>query len=761
MSDFVAVDQLSVRYHGHEQWILGRISLTQLSGQVTAVVGPSGCGKSTLIRTVAGLIPHSIPSDYQGTVVVDGVEIADAEVVDIATRVAYVGQNPDAAIVTRTVHDEVCFPLQNLCLTPAEIETRALDALRTVGLEHRLWEDPWKLSGGLRQRLALAVALAMEPELLILDEPTSTIDTLGRDAFYSIIPPLVARGMGVLVIDHDLDPLLPIVDQVVALNREGEIIACGAAREVFFSHARELEAEGIWLPRAVRSSVALWQNQDLPSSETVACDRALTCNEAGITLPTLDDFCDPNTVTYYCKYEGAWQRLNSLDTPSGEASADLKDFRIPGRAPAISVRLGGGELVAVVGPNGSGKSSLLSGLAGILEFEATRAYIHGRKLNKRSRDVGYVFQNPEHQFVETSVEREIGVGGTAPEIVEQLLGQFGLLAHRTKHPLTLSGGQSRRLSVATMVSENKSMVVLDEPTYGQDWDNTRELMRFITQLRDSGKTVIMATHDLELAQTYASHIIALPFSHTADSKRAERPTGNLSWLGQFNPFALFLGVIAPIVALFFIESTSLNLAAMTIASLAILTSRAGVKRILGSVAAIWIIAAVMMWVVSNAVNPNMYEGVREIGESSTAGTFVGALLGLVLVAGIATNPEAIIRSMTATLHLPYRIGAAGTASLAFVSRFAIDFSLLRTARRLRGVGDSWGIAAPVNRWVTSIVPLIITAVQHGERVALSMDSRGFGAYARRTELEYDPWRMRDTIAVILLWSAAVLAWWMH
>ena len=182
-------------------------------------------------------------------------------------------------------------------------------------------------------------------------------------------------------------------------------------------------------------------------------------------------------------------------------------MEVPGRSPAVSMRLGGGELVALVGPNGAGKSSLLSALAGLVPLTATRARVHGRQVRRGRHLVGYVFQNPEHQFVATTVRKELEVGGTPAERVDQLLEQFHLTSHADQHPLTLSGGQARRLSVATMVGEDRDVIVLDEPTYGQDRANTVELMGFIGQLRAQGRTVIMATHDLELAaERFAHHL---------------------------------------------------------------------------------------------------------------------------------------------------------------------------------------------------------------------------------------------------------------
>ena len=286
----VSIEGLSVHYLGRENWVLDSANLTHLCGQVTAVIGPSGCGKTTLVRALCGLVPHCLPSEYAGSLRLAGTEVADATVQTLAQTVAYVGQSPDAAVVTRTVHDEVAFPLQNLCLPRNEITSRVEEALHGVGLLERIWDDPWTLSGGQRQRLALAVALAMRPQLLVLDEPTSTIDATGREEFYDLVSSLMASGTAVVVIDHDLDPVLPIVDQVLALDTAGGIIAVGTPREVFMGHRSELTDAGVWMPRALRDA-----DEDLPSGAAEP-EAALTCAEAGIRVPRLADLCTDGEV---------------------------------------------------------------------------------------------------------------------------------------------------------------------------------------------------------------------------------------------------------------------------------------------------------------------------------------------------------------------------------------------------------------------------------------------------------------------------------
>ena len=797
------IEGLSVHYLGRESWVLDSVSLTHLRGRVTAVIGPSGCGKTTLVRALCGLIPHCLPSEYSGSLSLDGTEVADATVQTLAETVAYVGQSPDAAVVTRTVHDDVAFPLQNLCLPRSEITSRVHEALRGAGLIERIWDDPWTLSGGQRQRLAVAVALAMHPRLLVLDEPTSTIDTTGREEFYDLISSLTASGTAVVVIDHDLDPVLPIVDQVLALDTVGGIIAVGTPRELFMGHRGELTDAGVWMPRALRDA-----EDGLPASSS-APEAPLTCAEAGVRVPRLADLCADVEVRYLEKQmqdsAESWQQVESIDTrdalagrtrPEPRTSVELVDLEVPGRSPSVSMRLGGGELVGLVGPNGAGKSSILSALAGLVRSTARKAVVGGRDVGKGRHLVGYVFQNPEHQFVATTVGAELAVGGTSQARVDQLLEQFHLTAHRDHHPLTLSGGQARRLSVATMVSEERDVVVLDEPTYGQDWDNTRELMDFIDQLRHQGRTVIMATHDLELALEYCTHIIALPGptsrtrtvpvsvqevaaaddveepaeasgSGAADSCTGlpepapvpPRPQPRRGLFTSLNPLTLFASVLPVMVMVFALRNHHLNLGVLLASSVLVIAARASLRRTMASVIAPWAVTALMIWILSSGSHHQETAArLYDLGDAVTGGTGIGALVALVLVSGVSTDPEALIRTLTTTFHMPYRLGAAGIASIAFITRFQDDFVLLRTARALRGVGDRWGPLAPVVRWIGSILPLMILAIQHAERVALSMDSRAFGAHRRRTEMTDEPWRARDWGVVVLTWALVAFTW---
>ena len=821
----VACESLSVHYIGGDAWVLDDVSFEQLAGRVTAVIGPSGCGKSTLVRACCGLVPHSIPSEYSGSVALRGQEVADAPADVLAGTVAYVGQNPDAAVVTRSVRSEVEFPLQNLCLGRDEITERADAALAAVGMAGLGGKDPWTLSGGQRQRLAIAVALAMRTPLLVLDEPTSTIDAEGSQRFYDLVADLARQGTAVIVIDHDLDPILPWVDQVLALDARGRGIALGTPREVFVRHRAALEAVGVWMPRALRADA-------VPAAEGAragdraaapcgggsprrgtpgeppasAAGAALTTAEAGIRVPTMEDMTSPGGVAYWRKTDGQWERTGALDAQDPVLA--LSGMRVPGRCPRVSARVGAGELVGVIGVNGAGKSSLLSALAGLGGFEADEALIGGRPLRRGRHIAGYVFQNPEHQFVSSTVSKELAVGGAPPARVEELLEQFHLAGHRDAHPLTLSGGQARRLSVATMAGAPHALVVLDEPTYGQDWANTQELMSFIDALRERGRCVLMATHDLELARRHCTAIIALPDPEQgADEVPAvpdrgvgagpsgqavpeapalgAAPSGGSTRPDQapapapgaaaphqrgrrqggafvpLNPLTMGLAALPLMVAIALGGTTRVNLVVMAAATLGVIASRPPARRLVATALAPWLTAALLLFTLRYfATAPYRSVELYYVASPASGATTVGAVLALVLLGGAAAPAEAQIRALTTTLRLPYRLAAAGTAAVSFLRRFSRDFALLRTARALRGVGSGWGPLAPAVRWTASVVPLMVISVSHAERVALSMDARAFGAHARRTEMVDERWRVRDwaVVALACLAAAVVLYW---
>ena len=502
---------VGVRHEGRADWTPRAVDLRIGPGEVVLLLGPSGSGKSTLALTANGLIPHALPAELRGRVRAGGVEAAAETVARLSEHVAMVFQDPDAQIVTGTVLDEVAFGPENLRLPVDEVLARTEGALRQVGLWERRGENPDRLSGGGRQRLAIACALAMRTPLLVLDEPTANLDPAGIEEVYAVLAELVAEGRhAILLVEHNLDAALGLVDRVVVIDGDGRLHADGTPREILVDRVDELLAMGVWLPVATLAGLRL--------------------REAGIALPEL-----PLTGA---ELTAALDAVPALPAPPSPPAGDPDPAPRPPAAVTVrgltvvrrrteilsdvDLRIDRGDFVAVVGTNGAGKSTLVRAIAGVVPPPRGAIDLAGvdparadaRTLSER---VGFVFQNPEHQFVTQSVGEELAYGLTARglgeaearERVEDVLARFALAGHRDVHPYLLSGGQKRRLSVGTALIGGAPLLVLDEPTFGQDRARAAELLGLLTRLNREGTTVVIVTHDMQLVADHASHVAVL------------------------------------------------------------------------------------------------------------------------------------------------------------------------------------------------------------------------------------------------------------
>ena len=552
------LDRVSVRYAGTGTWVPQGVTLDLPAGTMTLLLGPSGCGKSTVTLTLNGLVPHSVPSDYRGSVLVAGQEVADADIAHLAGTVAMVMQDPDSQVVTTRVLDEVCYALENLRVPADRIEPRAMSALEAVGMGRFARASPWELSGGQRQRVVLAAALAVEPALLVLDEPTANLDPAGSADFYALLPVLKERGTAVLVVEHDLDELIGAIDHVIALDADGATIAVGPPDEVFGAHGQALAAAGIRLPTAVRL------HQRLAARGLL--DRAPLQGDGAPCVPlTLDDAARELAASRLGERSAASPDQGAGEWPDGDGSAAagprrdepgavgarncgpdaadcpeegardrgaepvlvVRGLRVPrGRGRRrhevlhnVSLTVERGRILAVVGVNGSGKSTLLRALAGLERWTAGEVSVAGRRRRpgRTGRAVTLVMQNPEHQFLERTVRDELAHGmrleGDEEAAVERavagMLARFDLVDRAGANPFLLSGGQQRRLSVASVLGEHREAICLDEPTFGQDRRSAEALMARLHDVAADGAGLVIATHDMELAAEHADRVLVL------------------------------------------------------------------------------------------------------------------------------------------------------------------------------------------------------------------------------------------------------------
>jgi len=527
------------------------------AGEVVLLLGPSGSGKSTLTLALNGLIPHALPATMIGTVEAGGIDTADAQTAALSTHVAMVFQDPDAQIVTGTVYDEVAFGPENLLLPLDVVRDRVEEALRRVGLWERRDENPDHLSGGGRQRLAIACALAMGSPLIVLDEPTANLDPQGIDDVYASLADVVAAGdRAILLVEHNLDAAMAFVTRTLVLDREGRVAFDGPAGEVIREHADELIRMGVWLPAATLAALRL-RDRGIVLDPLPLSPRELADALAGVDVSsrsarsTTGEGHSAGPATGEGRSAGpATGEGRSAGPATGEGRDEAgRDGTAIIRARGLTVRrrraeilhgidldLEAGSLTAIIGANGAGKTTLIQALAGVVPPPRGQVVVDGidpgiaspRDLAAR---IGFVFQNPEHQFIAPTVFDELAHGLRLRHVpdaeisirVDEMLIRFGLEHKADVHPFLLSGGEKRRLSVGTALITRPRVLALDEPTFGQDRARAAELLDLLQNLRAEGTTIVVVTHDLQLVAEHTTHVVVL-----ADGRvRAVGPTASL------------------------------------------------------------------------------------------------------------------------------------------------------------------------------------------------------------------------------------------
>ena len=479
-------------------------------GEVVLLLGPSGSGKSTLALALNGLIPHALPASVDGTVRIEGVDTSATTVAALSTRVGMVFQDPDAQLVTGTLLDEVAFGPENLKLPVAEVLARAEAALRRVGLWDRRRENPDRLSGGGRQRLAIACALAMGSPLLVLDEPTANLDPRGIDEVYAALGDLVAAGdRAIVLVEHNLDAAIGFVDRVVVLDAAGRLLADGHVDDVLRRRADELHRLGVWLPHSALAALRLRR------AGYALAPLPLTPAELRDALEATPPVAAPREASAPAATRATGDpvvRVRGLEVRRGRTDV----------LHGVDLEVRRGEFVAIVGANGAGKTTLVQAIAGVIRPPRRSVSVDGADIarvdpRRLSSRIGFVFQNPEHQFIAHTVYDELAHGlrrtgvdeAAVRERVDEMLARFGLSERADAHPFLLSGGQKRRLSVGTALIGGAPVLALDEPTFGQDRARADELLRLLAELRADGTTILVVTHDMQLVAEHAERMVVV------------------------------------------------------------------------------------------------------------------------------------------------------------------------------------------------------------------------------------------------------------
>lgn len=521
----VQAGRLSFTYSTRIRAALTDLTFELAAGETVLVLGPSGSGKSTLTLCLDGLIPHLVEGDYSGEVVVAGLVVKDTPVGVLARQTGLVFQDPDSQFCTLTVDDEIAFGLENLQTPSGEIEAAIGRALDVVRLPHLRGRHLGTLSGGEKQRVALAAVLAMGPLLLVLDEPTANLDPAATTELFLILRRLARdRQHTIVIIEHKLDEVIEWVDSVLALDGNGCLLYRGDPQGAFYDHAEQLQGAGVWRPQTVELMAGLrragWQvpGRPLATGETVAALRG---------TPGLVDRLRAGSAAGPALVAGPSDARG--DAAPLLAVRDLS-FSYPGGHTAlasVSFSVHRQDFLAIVGANGAGKTTLGSLLSGVIGPPREAVFLEGTDASTLpawaiAEKVGHVFQNPEHQFVSGTVRGELafslsprGRGGPRHLTVEQersvddWLERLDLLRLAEANPFTLSQGQKRRLSVAAMLIRGCPALVLDEPTLGQDAVQSARLMEMMREFQAGGGTVAMITHDMRIVAEYASSLLVL------------------------------------------------------------------------------------------------------------------------------------------------------------------------------------------------------------------------------------------------------------
>lgn len=504
---FIQVSDLTFRFDSDKENVLKNITFEINDNENILVLGPSGSGKSTLAYCMNNLYPSSVDGIMNGSITYRGRSLTSLDPGEINQRIGLVMQDPDAQFCMLTVEEEIAFVLENMHWPRMKMGERIDYVLELVDMAPYKNRPIHSLSGGQKQKLAIACALAMDPELLILDEPTANLDPASSFGLVKTLKKLKNdQNFSILIIEHNLDYWLEMVERCIVLNSEGELFFDGPPDHCFAEFAQELKREGVWLPRSIEAGLNLLEAGLLKSPSL-----PLTINEL------IENSKDARRTIDYLS---ANIRRQKQDPSYSIFEASDVRFTKDGHSilQDINLSINAGEFIAIAGSNGSGKTTFSKCLSGLLPSQGEiRFYGHSLRdwdEEKKWSKLGYVFQNPEHQFITDTVIEEINYSLQAkqdkPKFKDRdILKTLRMDDHLYSHPFALSQGQKRRLSVAVMLVNGQEVLIMDEPTFGQDAITSKEIIDFALGAIPEMGSLIMITHDMDLIDRFADKVLVL------------------------------------------------------------------------------------------------------------------------------------------------------------------------------------------------------------------------------------------------------------
>lgn len=725
------------RHAGRKNAALSGVDLDIAPGERVLVLGPSGSGKSTLMGGLAGLLGGAEEGEATGTLTVDGVAPAQAR-----GRVGLLMQDPEAQVVLARVGDDVAFGMENMGVAREEIWPRVEKSLEAVGLGVPLDHSTTELSGGQKQRLALASILAMGPGLLLLDEPTANLDPSGVAEVRAAVEAVVERtGATVVVVEHRVDVWASLVDRVIVVA-DGAIAADGPLREVLAQQGDALRERGIWLP-----------GDDVAAEVGPAPEVAPASSEATPIARVAD-----LTIGY-------------------DASAPVRS--------GIDLTIERGISTCIVGANGAGKSTFALTLAGLLPplegtvevdtSDGTRGDPHEWSSKQLLGRMSMVFQEPEYQFLAATVAEELAIGPRAAgmseaeiaPLVDEHLEALGLTQLARANPMTLSGGEKRRLSVATALISAPELLILDEPTFGQDRGTWLGLVRLLRAALERGVTLVSITHDPAFVAAMGQRVVDLGQVGTRGATPAE-PTdeagaaparnahdrGPRDLLARTNPVARVLALlVATTPLLITIDPVSAGVALaleLALMPLSGVSARSFFMKATPLLVAAPLGALSMLLYASPGGTVYWQFGPAAISDHSMwLALGIGLRMCAIVMPAIALldriDPTDMGDGLAQILRLPARPVLAALAGARMTSLMAADWKALERARRARGVGD----ASRIRSFLRGAFSLLVFALRRSGKLATTMEARGFGAEGARTWARVSRLRAADAVLMVV------------
>ena len=518
-SPVISFKDFSFQYRAQKKPTLTGINLDIYPGEKVLIAGPSGSGKSTLAGCINGLNPFSNPGECKGTLTVDGVDAPHSSIFDLSAHVGTVLQDPDGQFIGLTVGEDIAFALENSCTPQDEMHAITRHAAELVGIENHLDYAPHELSGGQKQRVSLAGVMVDQVKILLFDEPLANLDpAAGKQAIELIDEIQKKTGTTVLIIEHRLEDVLwRNVDRIVLVN-DGTILADLTPDELLSTSL--LSDNGIREPLYVTAmryaGIEITKEKKPAHVDSVVLD--------GTDRKKLKEWFEAQPLP---KDEGEREKLLEVKHLNFGYTKGQQTLR------NVSLSIDKGEMVSIVGRNGAGKSTFSKLICGFEDPDSGEVMFHGKDLLKenirhRAKYIGYVMQNPNQMISKTMIYDEVALslqkaGLPDAEIrqkVEDTLKICGLYPFRNWPVSALSFGQKKRVTIASVLVQDPELIILDEPTAGQDFKHYTEIMEFLRKLNERGVTVVMITHDMHLMLEYTPRALVFSDGQLIADRRA-------------------------------------------------------------------------------------------------------------------------------------------------------------------------------------------------------------------------------------------------